>query len=85
MLDCGKLDDKIIAVPFNDPIFNTYKNIDQLPPHVFDEMRHFFEVYKALEKKDTAVKEFSDASDALRIIGEAIDNYNRVFGSSGRK
>lgn len=81
MLDGGKLDDKIIAVPFEDPVFSTYRNIDQLPPHVFDEMKHFFSVYKALEHKETAVKEVSDAEDALRIVREAIDNYNRVFGS----
>ena len=54
MLDNGALDDKIIAIPFNDPTYNSYKDISELPKHVFDEMSHFFTVYKSLEGKETA-------------------------------
>ena len=55
MLDQGKNDDKIVAVPFNDPVYNTYSDVFQLPQHVMDEMAHFFTVYKSLEQKDTVV------------------------------
>ncbi len=57
MLDNGKNDEKIIAVPFNDPNYNCYHDISELPGHVVDEMEHFFTVYKALENKTTAVNE----------------------------
>ncbi len=57
MIDGGKRDDKIIALPFNDPTYREYKSIDELPTHIFDEMRHFFSVYKSLENKPTAVDE----------------------------
>lgn len=57
MLDNGKNDEKIIAVPFNDPNYNCYHDISELPSHVVDEMEHFFTVYKALENKTTAVNE----------------------------
>src|SRR5574344_575224 len=40
MLDSGAADDKIIAIPFDDPMYNTYKDISQLPQHIFDEMIH---------------------------------------------
>ena len=75
MIDNGRNDEKIIAIPFNDPNYNIYTNIDQLPKHIFDEMRHFFSVYKALENKETAVNEVSERSVAVKVISEAIDNY----------
>ena len=75
MIDNGRNDEKIIAIPFNDPNYNIYTNIDQLPKHIFDEMRHFFSVYKTLENKETAVNEVSERSAAIKVISEAIDNY----------
>ena len=75
MIDDGHNDEKIIAIPFNDPNYNIYTNIDQLPKHIFDETRHFFSVYKTLENKETAVNEVSERSVAIKIISEAIDNY----------
>lgn len=79
MIDNGRNDEKIIAIPFSDPNYNHYSSIDQLPPHIFDEMRHFFTVYKNLENKDTAVKEVSAKEDALKVIFEAIERYNEKF------
>ena len=75
MIDNGRNDEKIIAIPFNDPYYNIYKDIDELPKHVFDEMSHFFAVYKNLENKETAVNEVSDYKASLDIINKAIENY----------
>lgn len=75
MIDNGRNDEKIIAIPFNDPNYNIYTNIEQLPKHIFDEMRHFFSVYKTLENKETAVNEVSERSVAVNIISDAIDSY----------
>ena len=75
MLDNGKPDEKIIAIPFNDPSYNLYKDISDLPKHVFDEMRHFFTVYKALENKQTAVDEEQGREEAVRVVRECIDYY----------
>ena len=79
MMDNGRNDEKIIAIPFKDPNYNHYKNIDELPMHLFDEMRHFFTVYKNLENKTTAVNEVSDRECALKVIDAAIDNYVEHF------
>ena len=79
MIDNGRNDEKIIAIPFNDPTYNQYTNIDQLPVHIFDEMRHFFSVYKNLENKTTAVNEVSNRGEAIRIINLAIDSYIENF------
>ena len=56
MVDGGEDDEKIIAIPFNDPTFNTFQDISELPDHIFSEMTHFFEVYKELEHKETTVE-----------------------------
>lgn len=79
MIDNGRNDEKIIAIPFSDPTYNQYTNIDQLPKHIFDEMRHFFTVYKNLENKTTAVNEVSERGDAIKVISEAIDRYIEYY------
>ena len=77
MLDDGKKDEKIIAIPFSDPMYNGYRSIFSLPKHVYDEMSHFFSVYKQLENKQTAVRELFGPEEAKNIIAEAIAGYNR--------
>ena len=79
LVDGGHADDKIIAIPFGDPTYSGYKDISQLPKHIFDEMTHFFTVYKNLEEKETAVEEVANADAAIKIIEEAIARYNEVF------
>ena len=79
MVDNGRQDEKIIAIPFGDPNYNHYSDISELPTHIFDEMRHFFQVYKSLENKTTAVKEVRPREDAVRIIEEGIESYIREF------
>lgn len=75
MLDGGFKDEKIIAVPVNDPTYNNYRDVKELPAHIYEEMMHFFEVYKALEHKVTSVHEVLSRSDAETIIGKCIENY----------
>ena len=79
MIDNGHSDEKIIAIPFSDPTYNQYTDIDQLPSHIFDEMRHFFTVYKNLENKETAVNEVQSRGEAIKVIAEAIDSYIEKF------
>ena len=79
MIDNGRSDEKIIAIPYSDPYYNMYKDISDLPPHVFDEMKHFFTVYKNLENKDTAVNEVSNREESIKIINNAIDSYIEKF------
>ncbi len=75
MIDNGRNDEKIIAIPFNDPTYNSYTDISQIPKHIFEEMSHFFRVYKELENKETAVNEVMDANAAKEVIQKAIDGY----------
>ncbi|HVK48286.1 MAG TPA: inorganic diphosphatase [Pseudobacter sp.] len=79
MIDNGDGDDKIIAVAANDPGVNHYNNMEELPPHFFSELRHFFEEYKKLENKKVIVEEFGDKSTALKVIQDAVNSYNEHF------
>ena len=79
MLDDGHIDDKIIAVPFTDPNYNSYHSIDELPAHIFDEIMHFFKVYKQLENKQTDIKELYNREEAEKIVRDAIDGYVENF------
>ena len=80
MIDDDSSDEKIIAVPVNDPNYNCYNDIKDLPKHRFDEIRHFFQVYKMLEiNKMTNVKEISGAEKAKEVIKSAMESYNRDF------
>lgn len=79
MLDGGKRDEKIIAIPFADPSYNAYQDISNLPDHLFEEMSHFFSVYKALEGKDAVAGEIHGCFDAREVIREAIAHYRDCF------
>jgi inorganic pyrophosphatase len=81
MIDSGDADDKIIAVAANDPGVNHYNNIEELPHHFLNELRHFFEEYKTLENKTVKVEEFGDKAKALSIIEEALASYKTNFPS----
>ena len=79
MVDSGRADDKIIAIPHSDPNYNNIKDIDELPAHIFDEIMHFFTVYKQLERKQTDVQSLSGRENAIKIIQDAITMYGKSF------
>ena len=79
MIDSGDADDKIIAVAHTDPSVNYINNIEELPDHFFNELRHFFEEYKKLENKTVVVDQFQDKATALHIINDALKLYKETF------
>ena len=81
MIDSGAIDDKIIAVPVSDPTYNKIGAIGELPSHIFDEIMHFFTVYKQLENKQTAVKELFNKKEAVEIISQAIASYEKTYNT----
>lgn len=81
MRDNGDKDEKIIAIPYNDPMYNYYTDIEQLPKHIFEEIQHFFTVYKDLENKETDVKDFGGPIEAVEVIEKCINNYEKKYGA----
>lgn len=79
MEDGGDKDEKIIALPYGDPVYNGYKELSDIPEHLVKEMAHFFSVYKALEGKKTLIEGVKDRKAAEEIITACIEKYNKAF------
>ena len=75
MIDGDERDEKIIALPFGDPVYKDYTDISELPGHVASEISHFFSVYKALEGKSTTVEELQGHTAAKETIQKSIEDY----------
>ena len=78
MRDEKGIDDKIVAVSVRDPAYSHYVDKGQLPPHMFLQIRRFFEDYKVLEHKQVVVEDLLGTPDAVRIIREALDLYRQL-------
>lgn len=66
MIDGGEADEKVIAVPVDDPRFAEVKDMGDVNQHVLKEISHFFATYKQIQKKEVTVGEFEgrDAAEA---------------------
>lgn len=79
MIDRHECDEKIIAIPFGDPANNCYKDISELPKHIFDELLHFLSVYKQLEEKEVEVDSIYGAEEAKKVIVQSLKRFNDTF------
>lgn len=77
MRDEKGVDHKILCVPVNDPQWNHIHSLRDVPPHLLVEIEHFFDVYKELEKKKTAVEGWEDVDLAVKIIEEAVERFKK--------
>jgi inorganic pyrophosphatase len=79
MVDQGEADDKVIAVHADDPEYNHYESLSELPPHRMSEVQKFFEEYKSLENKKVVVEKFLGQIETLEIIEKALELYRVTF------
>jgi len=79
MVDGNSIDEKIVAIPTKDPSLLGIRDVSELPKHTFNEMSHFFEVYKTLENTETSVTEVGGREEAVRVIAESIESYKKSF------
>ncbi|MFA6830050.1 MAG: inorganic diphosphatase [Bacilli bacterium] len=80
MVDQGDRDVKILAICPQDPFYQDYDDISQLPKHITDEIEYFFETYKVLEGKETLVPGTRGKEDALKVIKKNIQDYIDKYG-----
>lgn len=83
MLDKGEPDDKILAVPSDDPYFHDVFDIADLSPHYLKEIAHFFGIYKDLEGKRVEVTGWEKSEKAMEIIVHSMRRYQEVYGVEG--
>lgn len=79
MIDENEEDEKIIAIPINDPFLNNYTDITELPQHQFQEIKHFFEIYKYLENKETRVDKICGREEAIATLIKCKNAYKKAF------
>ena len=84
MLDRGDPDDKILAVPVNDPLHGEYFDIADIPSHALREIEHFFAIYKDLEGRRVEVVGWEKSEVAIQVIRDSIVRYAKAFPSKGR-
>lgn len=82
MVDNGEGDEKILCVPVDDVRFSDTKDLGDVRKAVRDEIAHFFEVYKQLEKKKVEINGWGDAAEAKKIILEGVERYKAKFSAS---
>lgn len=79
MVDGGEQDDKIIGVLANDPEQEGITDLEDVHEHTIKQVKHFFETYKLLQKKEVKITGVSGAEEAKKIIQESIELYNKEF------
>ena len=73
-------DAKVVAVPVAkvDPSFSEVADIDKVPLYIQDQIKHFFEHYKELEKgKYVKVQCWQNKESAKKKIAEAMERYKK--------
>ena len=72
MVDEKGPDDKVLCVPCNDPYWNGYQEVEQLPSLLLAEIEQFFSIYKKLEpRKFVETGEWRSSREALAEIAES--------------
>lgn len=78
MSDDKGQDEKLLAVPVNDPRFNEIMDLNDLPKHTTKEIEHFFEVYKDLENKQTSIEGWQNAEFAKKLYEQCVKRYKEA-------
>ena len=84
MIDNGEVDEKVIAIPFNDPYYNHYLSRAELPKHLMQAINNFYSTYKMLENKQTVIENLVGRHEAELIVKKNIDRYKEAFHKGKR-
>jgi len=75
MTDDGERDDKIIAVPVDDPRFTEVNDLEDLNKHFVKEMTHFFETYKKVQNKEVEIGKWLGKDEAMKAFEKSRELY----------
>jgi inorganic pyrophosphatase len=78
MTDGGERDDKVVAVPVDDPRFANMKDIADINPHFQKEMTHFFETYKKVQNKVVEVGQWHGVAEAKQAFAKSCEMYQNA-------
>jgi len=75
MIDGGDRDDKVIAVPVDDPRFSELQDLENLNKHFIKETTHFFETYKKVQNKEVEVGNWLGKKEAVAAFKKSREMY----------
>ncbi|PIR75364.1 MAG: inorganic pyrophosphatase [Candidatus Magasanikbacteria bacterium CG_4_9_14_0_2_um_filter_42_11] len=79
MIDSGESDDKIIAVPVDDPRWAEVRTIDDVNKHTLKTMKHFYENYKTLQNKEVLINGFEGLDQAAAAVTRSSEMYKEKY------
>lgn len=79
MIDSGDSDNKVIAVPVDDPRWADINDLADINKHTLKEMEHFYSTYKKLQNKEVVVEGFGTKADATAAFAESLALYTQKF------
>jgi inorganic pyrophosphatase len=80
MIDSGDVDDKIIAVPVDDPRWSKILDLKDVNHHTLKEIEHFYSTYKNLQNKVVTVTGFKGKTDAEKAFKLGVKMYKEKQG-----
>jgi len=82
MIDNGEADDKIIAVLYNDAIWGTATDINDIPERLVERLQHYFATYKLVPGSPATVtiQHVYNVAHAEQVVRAAIEDYIALFG-----
>ncbi len=84
MLDGGEADDKIIAVLENDPLWESIRDVAEVPEALVGRLRHYFTTYKMVPGAEARCSIGSpyDRAHAERVVIAAMEDYRDAFSGA---
>jgi inorganic pyrophosphatase len=82
MTDGGDADEKVIAVPVEDPRFDDVKDLKDINKHTLKEIKHFFATYKKLQNKEVHVGDIEGKDVAMKAFDESLELYKAKYSKN---
>ncbi len=79
MIDDGEADDKVIAVPVDDPRWEEVEDLEDINKHTLKELEHFYSTYKKLQNKEVKVLGFKGRVEAEKAFNRGHKLYMDKF------
>jgi inorganic pyrophosphatase len=83
MIDGGEGDDKVIAVPKNDPRLEEANDLADVNKHTIKEIKHFFETYKTIDGKTVEITGVEGREAAYEAVRKGLALYAEKFPKQG--
>jgi inorganic pyrophosphatase len=82
MVDSGEADEKIIAVPVDDPRFDKVQDLSDINSHTLKEIEHFWLTYKKLQNKEVSINGVDGKKEAQDSFEEGLKLYRDKYKTS---